>query len=116
MGDAQHNIPQPMQQAFTELTVDLTELPNNIQTSALRFLIAVSLCTFICGSWQFIPSTVVVKKCAGACLHQLSCVPTEKKMAPFSVSTTGLFMAVYGVSGVETIRVIPLNCIWEMSG
>ncbi|XP_023718401.1 vascular endothelial growth factor A-A [Cryptotermes secundus] len=34
---------------------------------------------------QYIPSTVVVKKCAGACLHQLSCIPTEKKMVPFSV-------------------------------
>jgi hypothetical protein len=47
---------------------------------------------------------VVVKKCAGACFHQLSCIPTEKMMVPFSVSITGLCsMADYSVSGVDAM-------------
>ncbi|KAJ4441446.1 hypothetical protein ANN_11301, partial [Periplaneta americana] len=31
------------------------------------------------------PSAVVVKRCAGMCHNQLSCVPKEKKMTVFSV-------------------------------
>ncbi|KDR07915.1 hypothetical protein L798_02527 [Zootermopsis nevadensis] len=33
----------------------------------------------------YTPSAVVVKRCAGVCLYQLSCIPTEKIMVPFSV-------------------------------
>jgi len=42
---------------------------------------------------QYTPNAVVVKRCSGTCLHQLSCIPTEKRMVPFSVSVTELCLS-----------------------
>jgi hypothetical protein len=110
MGNAQHNIHQPMSQTFRELTVKLTEctlfyfMRKNMKKFSPEICCKHFLYVPLYGSWQYIPSTVVVKKCAGACLHQLSCIPTEKNMVPFSVSITGLCsIADYSVSGVEAM-------------
>lgn len=35
---------------------------------------------------QYTPNAVVVKRCGRTCLQQSSCIPTEKRMVPFSFS------------------------------
>jgi hypothetical protein len=110
MGNAQRNIRQAMSQTLRDLTVKLIEcmlfyfMCKNIKKFSPEMCCNSSLYVPLYGSWQYTPNTVVVKRCAGACLHQLSCIPTEKQMVPFSVSITGLrSMADYGISGVEAM-------------
>ena len=60
---------------------------------------------------QYIPNAVVVKRCGGACL-QHSCVSTDKRMVPFSVSMTELFLVAlnYGLCTLVTV-IIDEECL-----